>query len=437
MIRSYRFLAFAVILGVMGCKDSTPPRQVSGDPPKVSDSNNAFALDLYGGVREREGNICLSPYSVWSALALTSGGARDETADQMTRVLHLSAGDGRVHAESAKLMRDLVAKGEKGTGELAIANALWAQKSFPFREEFLKLGREHYDAGLATVDFTGRPDQARQTINDWVAKHTNDKIKDLITALDGDTVLVVTNAVYFKAEWGRKFNRDHTGHETFFLADGGTPKVDLMDDKFFDLPYVEEEDLQAVMLPYKGEKFSMAVLLPRKKDGLAALEKGLTVDKLTGLLARCKPQRVEVHLPKFQFRGSWELKGALSALGMQRAFDRSQADLSAMSQEKGLFVGDVVHQTFIDVNEEGTEAAGATAVYTVKSADKEGGVPPAPVIFRADHPFLFLIRDDRSGCILFLGRLTDPSKARPGPRPMEKRDDSEPIPPPTPKKEPS
>jgi serine protease inhibitor len=426
MIHSRMSLA-AVLIAAIGCQNSTLPHQVSADLPQMADSNNAFALDFYGRVRERDGNICLSPYSVWSALALTSGGARGATAEEMAHVLHLPAGDNRVHAESAKLLRELVAKGEKATGELAIANALWAQKSFPFREEFLTLGRTHYDAGLATVDFTGSADEARRTINDWVAKHTDNKIKDLIGALDGDTVLVVTNAVNFKAEWRGKFNRDHTGRKSFFLADGSTAKVELMDDTF-ELPYLEEEELQVVMLPYRGEKFSLAVLLPRKRDGLAALEKGLTADKLTGWLTGCKPRLVAVYLPRFQFSGHWELKGPLAALGMQRAFNGTQADFSGMSREKGLFVGDVVHQTFIDVNEEGTEAAGASAVRTIKSDDGPHQPPPRPVTFQADHPFLFLIRDNRSGTIVFLGRLTDPRTAAARSEQKEKIDEKDPPP---------
>jgi len=429
MTYSYRLLALSVLVAAIGCKGSTPPRQVSGDPPKVSDSNNAFAVELYGRAREADGNICLSPYSVWTALAMTSGGARGETAAEMARVLHLTADDDRVHAEAAKQMRDLKEKGDAGQ-ELTIANALWAQQSFPFREEFLSLGRTHYHAGLATLDFAGGREAACQTINSWVAKETGDRIKNLVQPQDigNDTILVLTNATHFKAEWRQKFNRDHTQRKPFFLADGASTEVELMSDTFGSLPYVEEDGFQAVMLPYKGNRFSLVVLLPRKKDGLAALEKELTSDKLTGWLAKCNPQLVEVFLPKFQFSGGGELKGPLAALGMRRAFDRSLADFSGMSQEEGLFLGDVVHKTFMDVNEEGTEAAGATAVYTWKSKDKDDGPPASPVLFRADHPFLYLIRDDRSGCILFIGRLTDPRTAQPPVKPQPER--KGPVPPP-------
>jgi serpin B len=429
MIRSYRILALAVLVAAIGCKGSTPPPPVSGDPPKISDSNNAFAIELYGRAREADGNICLAPYSAWTALAMTAGGARGETAAEMARVLHLAAGDDRAHAEAAKLMRDLKEKGQAGQ-ELTIANALWAQQGFPFREEFLSLGKTHYNAGLSTLDFAGAREAACQAINSWVAKETGDKIKNLVQPQDigDDIVLVLTNATHFKAEWRQKFNRDHTQRKPFFLADGGSTEVDLMSDTFGNLPYVEEGGVQAVMLPYKGNRFSMVVLLPRKKDGLAALEKELTGDKLTGLLAGCKPRLVEVFLPKFQFSSSGELKGPLAALGMRRAFNRAQADFSGMSLEKGLFLGDVIQQTFIDVNEEGTEAAGATAVYTMKGEEKSDGPPPTPILFRADHPFLYLIRDDRSDCILFVGRLTDPRTAEPRVEPKPER--KGPIPPP-------
>jgi serpin B len=252
----------------------------------------------------------------------------------------------------------------------------------------------------------GDTEQARKVINAWVEKQTKDKIKDLLQpgVLDVDTRLVLTNAIYFKGLWAQKFKKSATKEEPFHTAGGGSVKAPLMH-QTGDFKYLDGGDFQALEMPYRGQGLSMVVLLPKKADGLAALEAKLTGPNLAAWLGKLRKQEVEVALPRFKMTRALALNATLEALGMRKAFIPGGADFSGMAGSAGrrLFIQAVVHQAFVDVNEEGTEAAAATAVAV--GADSE---PPPPPVFRADHPFVFLVRDNRSGSVLFLGRLANP-----------------------------
>jgi serpin B len=362
--------------------------------------NTRFALDLYGRLRAEKGNLFLSPYSLSTALAMTYAGARTETADQMAKTLHFTLGQDKLHPALAQLSNRLQ-PGKRSSYRLSVANALWGQKDYGFLPGFLALNQSAYGAGLREVDFIMAREAARQTINAWVEELTEKKIKDLIQPgiLTVDTRLVLTNAIYFNAAWERPFDKKQTHPAPFAVTPEQKVNVPTMnqDARF---RHFRNEELQALELPYKGKDLSMVVLLPSKVDGLPELEKRLTADNLTKWLAGLREGRVHVSLPKFECTSAFRLDLVLSEMGMPLAFQPKQADFSGMNGNKRLFIHAVVHKAFVTVNEVGTEAAGATAVVINDESE-----PPS---FRADHPFLFLIRDNRSGSVLFLGRVADP-----------------------------
>jgi serpin B len=383
---------------------ASPPR---ADSAPVVRGNNRFAFDLYQRLRSDEGNLFFSPYSISTILALTSAGARGETADQMARVLHFPP-QSQLHPSLAALTRQVNAGGAKKEYQLSAANALWAAKDFTFRPEFLGLARDGYGAEARNLDFAGDPEGARQTINARVEKETRDKIRDLIARGDigPDTRLALTNAIYFKGKWGQPFKKDRTKDEPFRAAGGARPQVPLMS-QGSRFGYAEADDFQALELPYAGKDLAMLVLLP-KNDNLAGLEAQLSAEMIGDVVAKLTPQNVAVYLPRFKTTARFELGDRLKEMGMPLAFsDRADFSGLTLSREE-LKISKVIHKAFVDANEEGTEAAAATAVTVVPLA---AAARPRPVpVFRADHPFVYLIRDTRNGSVLFLGRLADPTK---------------------------
>jgi serpin B len=372
------------------------------DAAEAVRGNTAFALDLYGRLRGREGNLFLSPESISTALAMTYAGARGRTAEEMAATLHFTLSPERLHPAMAALLRDLGGRTGQGGYSLSLANALWAQRGHPFLPEFLRLARDRYSAGVRELDFVNATEEARQTINDWVARQTKDKIRDLIAkgVLDASTRLVLTNAIYFKGDWTRPFPKEGTHDAPFHSGAGRDVKVPLMS-QTAELGYLDGGTFQALELPYGSGDLSMVVFLPRKADGLADFERKLTPESLAGWLAKLHTQEVEVSLPRFRVTAEFSLKDTLTAMGMPLAFSGS-ADFSGMDGSRDLHISAVVHKAYVDVNERGTEAAAATAVAVATAA------PLVTHVFRADHPFLFLIRDRRTGSLLFLGRLTNP-----------------------------
>ena len=393
--------------------EAPPPQDAApADQVQVAEGCNRFAFDLYARLKGAEGNLFLSPYSISTALTMTYAGARGETADQMAKVLCLPASGEAVHGAYGALQSDLNAAGAGGAFELVVANRLWGQKGFAFLPDFLALLEARYGAGLEPLDFAAATEAARQTINAWIEKQTRDKIKDLLKPgiLDAMTRLVLTNAIYFKGKWAEEFDKKATQEEDFFLTPEKKVAAPLMHQtKHFG--YFDGGEMHALELAYQGDRLSMVVLLPKRnvppgaKDDLAALEASLSADKVAGWLGQLRRREVRVTLPRFKTTAEFGLKGTLVAMGMADAFNPNAADFSGMTGTKDLFISAVVHKAFVDVNEEGTEAAAATGVVMAgKSAPA-----PAPV-FRADHPFLFLIRDTKTGAILFLGRILDPTK---------------------------
>jgi serpin B len=335
---------------------------------------------------------------------MTYAGARGDTADEMARALHFTLPPGRLHPAFAALLKGLNAGGQKRGYQLSVANALWGQKGEGFKADFLKLVQDDYGGGLKEVDFRHNAEAARREINAWVEKQTQDKIKDLLQpgTIDQLTRLVLTNAVYFKGDWNSQFKKDLTRDEPF-LAGGDKVTAPMMHQasKF---KYLDADTVQVLEMPYVGKDLSMVVLLPKKVDGLAELEKSLSAARLALWLSRAREQEVVVSLPRFKATSEFRLESQLTALGMKKAFVPGQADFSGMNGKDDLSVGAVVHKAYVDVNEEGTEAAAATGVVIRTLA-----LPVRPEL-RADHPFVFLIRDARNDSVLFLGRLMKPAK---------------------------
>jgi serpin B len=377
------------------------------DVAAVVKGNTEFALNLYGKLRAHSGNLFCSPYSISTALAMTYAGARGQTAAEMARALDFTLDPGRLHPAFGALQQQLIqGSGPKHGYQLNVANALWGQQNFGFLPDFLNLTRRDYGAGLREIDFTTDPEAARRVINTWVEQQTHDRIKDLLPQglLTTDTRLVLTNAIYFKGFWAEQFKKAQTRPEPFKLAGGGQVQTPLMH-RTSHFKYLDGGDFQALELPYKGKDLSMVVLLPKKVNGLSALEGKLTEANLAGWLGRMQPREVQVALPRFKMTRAFNLNKVLESLGMRQAFTPGGADFSGMSGTNGrrLFIQAVVHKAFVDVNEEGTEAAAATGVAVALTS-----AAPRAVDFRADRPFVFLIRDNRSGSLLFLGRLTNP-----------------------------
>jgi serpin B len=398
----------------------TPPNQTPGEigqnisaDRSVVSANNRFALTLYSNLRKdakyTNKTLFFSPFSISSALALTYEGARGSTADEIQSVFFFPNDSNQRRSGFGKLYSDI----NQGNSQfiLKTANALWAEKTYPFLPDYINTARVYYQANATNLDFINQPDNSRITINTWVEDQTNNKIKDLISrgGINPLTRLVITNAVYFKGMWAKPFDKNETRDDIFNVTQGKTVPVRMMikTDKESVFRYTETDILQVLEMPYatnSKKQVSMIVLLP-KNNNLTSVEESITVEQLSELKNSSIRQRVNVIFPKFRFETRYGLPGTLISMGMPTAFT-DRADFSGMDGTRNLFIGDVIHQAFIEVNEEGTEAAAATGVtmqYT--SIRNESSVP----VFRADHPFIFIIQDSENGNILFLGRVTDPN----------------------------
>jgi serpin B len=384
------------------------PREVQSAPnPSVVDGNTAFALELYRELKSTPGNLFFSPYSISTCLAMTYAGARGDTEKQMGRVLHLDGDPRRVHASFGALQRQLGEDGNQKGIQVNIANGLWARQGHPFLPAFLQTATGDYRANVSQADFVAEAEAVRGEINQWVAHQTQDKIRSILSpgSLSGLTRLVLANAIYFKGAWAQPYDKAQTSIQPFHVSTDRTMQAPLMH-HYDTVKYAEDNDLQAVELPYQGGALSMLVLLPRRVDGCGGLEDRLTPALLSRLLDQMRERRVEILLPRFKLESELSLNDALAKMGMPDAFG-SKADFSGMDGTRFLYISGVFHKAWGEVNEEGTEAAAATAV--VVAARAVSKPPPPPPVFRADHPFVLLIRDTRSGSILFMGRLTEPS----------------------------
>ncbi|MBK6921200.1 MAG: serpin family protein [Deltaproteobacteria bacterium] len=414
--------AFCWAMLACACAATTPDTTLGGNPPLPIDrtphvgdpavarsfaaANNAFGFELWGALHQ-SGNLAIAPASVSIALGMTWLGARGDTAAQMAKVLHL-ADAGTAAAAMGEQLAQWNAPVD-GAYELAVVERLFGEQTATFEPEFLAALQERFAAPLESVDFRRDFEGARERINGWVEQQTKDRIVDLLPAgsIDGDTRLVLTNAVYFKGDWLRAFDPNAT-HEGAFYVGGRTPERRTMMRQVSQLAYASTDAVQMVELPYRGEHLAMTLIIPRERDGLETLERGLDADGFAAMVGALQPAMVELTLPRFELEmpASLSLEPALVELGMPLAFGTG-ADFTGMSRTiRPLFIDDVFHRTFVAVDEEGTEAAAATAVVM---ATESASVEPDGIDVVADRPFLFVLRDTRSGAILFLGRVVDPT----------------------------
>jgi serpin B len=408
----YLTITLSLLAGVISPAFTAEAIAVADIRPVV-EGNNQFAVEMYSKLTEVEkGNIFFSPYSISSALAMCYAGAKGNTGAEMAKTLHFEifADIKALHLAFFQLNNQFNNLPKKDGNELTVANALWAQKEFKFLDIYLKITRTEYQATLEELDFKTNAESCRKTINGWVEKKTNEKIKNLIPAgtLNEGTLLVLTNAIYFKGKWMDEFNKKNTKDESFNFADGSKNDVPMMN-RTGKYGHYSDEGFQILEMPYAGKNLTMVVLLPDKADGITGFEKNLTSEKLTGWLSKLRTGEVIVSVPKFKTELSFGLNEMLKALGMKEAFTPT-ADFSGMTGKKDLFISAVIHKAYVDVNEEGTEAAAATGVIMVGTGMRE---PVKPIVFKADHPFLFLIRDKSTGSILFMGRIMDPRSNNP------------------------
>jgi len=386
----------------------TDPSASAEELKNQAASINAFALDLYQKLAEEDGNIIYSPYSIFQAFLMVYAGANAETKAEIAEALSVELDDENVHNLMNALNLKLTTLPEHLTEDTQplifnVANALWAQKDFHIEQEFLDKLSANYAAGLKLVDFS-KAEEARQLINLWVEAQTNEKIKDLIPQgmLNEMTRLVITNAVYFKGGWVHRFDAENTEKATFYLLDGNQKDIDMMHTGFNGSALVNS-DLQVVQLPYEGGTYTMAAIMPT--GDFKAFEASLDQDTLTGIFEALQAgfASIQLAMPKFKTESSFGLGDQLKALGIEQAFDAQLADFSGMTGEKDLYISDVIHKAYIDVNEEGTEAAAATAIGLSTTS-----MPSQSYEITLDHPFIYVIYERTTNTVVFMGRVVTP-----------------------------
>jgi serpin B len=364
--------------------------------------NTAFALDLYAQLKGGKGNLIFSPYSISSAMAMIYAGGRGQTESQIAETLHFTLPRETLHTAFLELQDDLNEVQKPGSIQFLIANAIWPHNAYSFKKAFLGLLETHYRASVTPVDYIDHLEEARQTINRWVEDKTMDQIKELIRPgiLNALTRMVLTNAIYFKGNWNSQFSEKSTKTMPFNVTSTQSVMIPMMY-QTEEFGYHADETIQVLEMGYKGNRISMLVLLPLQKGGITNLEKNLNTRQLQQWTDQIQKQKVETWFPKFKLTSSFDLNDPLLALGMLDAFGK-KANFSGMDGTRRLYLSAVVHKAFVEVNEEGTEATAATGgVISVTSA-------PVLPQFKADHPFLFFIRDTVSKSILFIGRVVQP-----------------------------
>jgi serpin B len=387
----------------------TSPDTTASQLAALVSGNSAFAFNLYQQLaKTNTGNMFYSPYSISTALAMTYAGANGDTATQMAKALDFTLPQSQLHSAFNDLALQLASRGQGASGTdgknfaLNIANALWCEKTFNFLPDFLNTLGQNYGAGVNLLDFVNSPEPSRVTINNWVSNETNKKINNLIPAgaINPQTRLVLTNAIYFDAAWQNPFSANKTQSGTFNLLDGSTVSVPMMNNEA-SYGYTQGSGYQAVELPYSGNQVAMDIIMP-DAGNFTKFESGMTADSISGIINSMQTKSTNLTMPKFSFDSSFSLNAALSALGMPVAFS-DQADFSGMTGNKDLTIADVVHKAYVAVDEQGTEAAAATGVVmSAMAIMNQNNVT-------IDHPFIFVIRDMQTGAILFVGRVMNPA----------------------------
>jgi len=388
--------------------------QAPREKPQISDTEKAevakggrtFALDLYHQIGvTSQGNLILSPYSITLPLAMLYAGAHGETEQQIRAAAHFTAPQSAFHSALNVIDSDLFDRASDETRgfQLNIANSVWGEQGYSFRQDYLDTLAKNYGSGIQLVDFEGQSEGARLTINHWVEQKTQDKVKDILppNAITPDVRLVLANAIYFRANWESQFDVTQTHPQDFHLMDGTTVSVPTMF-QVNRFNYRQFDKYQIIELPYLAQDFSMLIILPNAED-FDDLDSQFTVEDFDNSVEQLQPTDLSLSLPKFKIQSNLSLPAPLKALGMVNAFDPSTADFTGIGQPS-LYIGEGFHSAEIEVNEDGTEAAAATVIVAVT----EAAMPLPELEVKVDHPFIFAIYDRYNGMILFLGRVMNP-----------------------------
>lgn len=395
------------LIGLLAVNASLSLSNASQD--RESDRNNTFAINVYKQLKSQQGNLFFSPFSVRTALAMAYAGAKENTAVEMAMTLGFQGQSLTTHSAIRDSIKAAMNTQDQEGFRIHIANSLWGQRGYHFIDSFLKLNKTYYAAKLQELDFAKEP-IARKTINEWVEKETEGKIQNLISqgVLSELTRLVLTNAIYFKAKWQEPFNTYATNSADFHISRHQKVSVPTMF-REGNYGYADLKSFQILEMPYQGSSTAMVIILPKASNTLEKAEGELNWESLNTWLSRLNRQEVRLYLPKFKVTSEFSLGDTLKKLGMVDAFSAKSADFSAMTGNKGIYLSAVLHKAFAAVDEDGTEAAAATAVVAaLGAAPMERKEPPT---FRADRPFLYLIRNVKDGSILFLGRVSNPKES--------------------------
>jgi serpin B len=401
---SVALVLVAIVLLSVATPPPEPPRHpLSPESMLVADGNSTFSLELLPKLKSGDGNLIISPFSISSAMAMAYGGARGDTEKQIAQTLHFPTNQPGLHSGMATLLTCFtnVASGDV---ELIIGNALWPQSHYQFTTDFLGLCRKYYRAELEFADFRTGAEVARRRINSWAERTTKGKINGLFPpgAVNADTRLVIANAIYFKGKWASRFDKSKTQARPFWIAPDKPVQVPMMSQKA-EFLHLIDGDTQVLEMPYRGRELSMLLLLPKARDGLPALEAKLTLGNLTNWIEHLHPADIDLLLPRFKIASRSSLSPTLSRMGMPDAFDEARADFTGMTAQRPLFISRVEHAALVEVDEEGTVAAAATGM-SFGCAQR-----PPPATFHADHPFVFLILDQPTRTVLFIGEVSNPA----------------------------
>jgi serpin B len=360
--------------------------------------NSEFAFELYKKIYKEDKNIFISPYSISSALAMVFAGSKNETENQIRNVLRFESPQLNCHSGFSAINNKLATSGNDTLLKLSIANALWNKKGFILKPAFTDQIKKYYGASLYLL-------ASAAAVNEWADRNTSGKIKKIVTEKDiANSALLLTNAIYFKGQWSKMFKEKDTKKDSFQTSLNSKSAADFMF-QYNSLPYFEDELNQLVELPYHGDSLSMLIVLPKNNSSLSQLVEILDFKWYNYYLTNLVSNQVMLYLPKFTFNSSFELSNVLSDLGMTDAFDPKKADFSSMSDSKEIYIDKIIHKSVIEVNEKGSEAAAVTAVsISVTSALTND------LVFKANRPFLFLIRDKRTESVLFMGTLINPTE---------------------------
>lgn len=379
-----------------------PPRQLTGVEKQLVEADNSFGLKIFKEIvqADRTDNVFISPLSISMALGMTLNGANDSTRTAMQTTLEFLGMTEQEINENYQSLIDLLT-GLDPRVIFELANSIWYRQGLTIEQEFINLNKTYFNALVTSLDFNDP--QAVAIINNWVAQNTHGKIKEIIDGIDPLAMMFLINAIYFKGTWTYEFKKQDTADDWFTRPDGSQVPCKMMQ-QTNDFMYLETEDFQAIDLPYGDKQFSMTILLPAPDKSVDLLIEQLTVNQMNNWLGSLQKTAGTLHFPKFKLEWEQYLNQVLEKLGMAIAFDPVKADFSRISKDLGLYIGFVKHKTFVQVDEEGTEAAAVTVVgmYTTSIGD------PAGFVMRVDRPFLFMIREHHSQSVLFIGKVVDP-----------------------------